>query len=139
MLRHVFDTDHLTLFDHGHARLRQRLLAEPAGSVGISPVTIQEYLKGRLAALARHPSGPPQVKGYANLVASVFLFQQFPIAPFDVACESQFQRLRALRLRVGTQDLKIAAVAQANQLVVLTRNRRDFGRVPGLLVDDWSV
>jgi len=59
--------------------------------------------------------------------------------PFDAACENQFQQLRALRLRVGTQDLKIAAVALANQLVVLTRNRRDFGRIPGLAVDDWSV
>jgi tRNA(fMet)-specific endonuclease VapC len=139
MLRHVFDTDHVTLFDHRHAKLRQRLLAGPAGSVGVSPVTIQEYLKGRLAALSRYTSGPLQVQAYANLGASVVLFQQFPVVAYDAACENRFQQLRSLRLRVGTQDLKIAAVALTNGLIVLTRNRRDFGRVPGLVVDDWSA
>lgn len=139
MPQYLFDTDHLTLFDHRHAPLRLRFNAAPPGSVAISPVTIQEYLKGRLAALARQTSGPPQVQAYANLVLSVALCQQFPLAPFDLTCDRHFQQLRALLPRVGTQDLKIAAVALVHQLIVLTRNRRVFGRVPGLRIDDWSV
>jgi tRNA(fMet)-specific endonuclease VapC len=139
MLQFLFDTDHLTLFDHGHAPVRQRHAAQPSDAVGISAVTIQEYLKGRLAALARHQSGPLQVQAYANLLASLQLFQQFPIVPFDDACENEYQHLRTLRLRIGTQDLKIAAVALVHRLTVATRNRRDFGRVPGLGLDDWSL
>jgi tRNA(fMet)-specific endonuclease VapC len=42
-------------------------------------------------------------------------------------------------LGVGTLDLKIAAMALTNGLTVLTRNRRDFGRVPGMVIEDWSV
>jgi tRNA(fMet)-specific endonuclease VapC len=102
-------------------------------------VTIQESLKGRLAALARHVSGPRQVQAYANLVSSVVLIQQFPIVPFDAVCEQRFQQLRASLPRLGTQDLKIAAVALIHNLILLTRNRRDFGRVPGLTLDDWSL
>jgi len=139
MLQYLFDTDHLTLFDHRHAALRQRFGSAPAGSVGISPITIQECLKGRLAALARHQRGALQVQAYRNLVESVALFQQFPVVPFDAACESRWQQLRGLRLKVGTQDLKIAAVALVNQLVLLTRNRQDFNRIPGLTLDDWTV
>jgi len=139
MSQFLFDTDHLTLYDHGHPPLRQKLAVQPVGAVAISPVTIEEYLRGRLAALARHRSGPMHVRAYTNLVESIRLFQQLPIAPFDQACEAQFQQLRTLRLRVGTLDLKIAAVALVNNLVLLTRNRRDFGRIAGLTLDDWSV
>ncbi len=36
-------------------------------------------------------------------------------------------------------DLKIAAIALANNATVLTKNIQDFGRVPGLGVEDWSL
>ena len=58
-----------------------------------------------------------------------------PRVPFDQASENHFQQLAALKLRVGSQDLKIAAVALANNLTLLTCNRRDFGRIPGLALD----
>jgi tRNA(fMet)-specific endonuclease VapC len=56
------------------------------------------------------------------------------------AAIARVTQLKALRLNVRLMDLRIAAVAMENQAVVVTRNRRDFGRVPGLLsVEDWSV
>jgi tRNA(fMet)-specific endonuclease VapC len=139
MLQFLFDTDHLTLYDHGQQQVRQRHATALPDAVGISAVTIQEYLRGQLAALARHPSGPQLISANANLLATLFLFQQFPQVDYDQRSDAQFQQLRALRLRVGTQDLKIASVALVNNLVLLTRNRRDFAKVPGLTVDDWSV
>lgn len=42
------------------------------------------------------------------------------------------------RPRIGTMDLKIAAIALANDATLLSRNLRDFGKVPGLRVEDWT-
>ena len=68
----------------------------------------------------------------------MLFFSAIPAVPFDMACERQFQELRAMRLRVGSQDLRIAATALVHNVVLITRNRRDFEQVPGLRLDDWS-
>ncbi len=139
MLQYLFDTDHLTLYDHADVAVWRHFLAQPLGAVGISAVTVEEYLRGRLAALARHQSGPLHVQAFTYLLAALDLFQQFPLVPFDSPCEARYQQLRAMRLRVGSQDLRIAAIALVHSLTLVTRNQRDFARVPGLLLQDWSV
>ena len=53
MLQYLFDTDHLTLFQHGHALVVRRRASHPPWSTGISMVTIEEAMRGRLARLAR--------------------------------------------------------------------------------------
>ncbi len=67
------------------------------------------------------------------------VFVTMPVLPFDTAAAVVFGGLQAQRIRVGTMDLRIAAIALSRGLVVLTRNVRDFGRVPGLLTEDWTI
>jgi tRNA(fMet)-specific endonuclease VapC len=40
---------------------------------------------------------------------------------------------------IGPHDLLIAAIALANDLTLVTHNTREFGRVAGLMIEDWEV
>jgi tRNA(fMet)-specific endonuclease VapC len=139
MLQYLFDTDHLTLYDHSDVMVWRRFSAQPWAAVGVSSTTVEEYLRGRLAVLSRHQKGVAYVTAHARLVESLYLLQQFPVITIDLICEASYQNLRVLRLGVGSQDLRIAAAALVHQLTVVTRNQRDFGRVPGIRTEDWSV
>jgi tRNA(fMet)-specific endonuclease VapC len=62
-----------------------------------------------------------------------------PIVTFTEAAILRFRQLRAMKINIGAIDLRIAASALEEGGIVVTRNVRDFGRVPGLQVEDWSV
>lgn len=59
--------------------------------------------------------------------------------PFDDVAAEVFQELRGQKVRVGTMDLRIAAIAIANGMTLLTRNTVDFERIPGLTFEDWTT
>ncbi len=66
----------------------------------------------------------------------------FSILPFDERCARAYGSLRdALRkegMLIGPNDMLIAATAIASQATLITRNVREFSRVPGLAVEDWE-
>jgi tRNA(fMet)-specific endonuclease VapC len=66
-------------------------------------------------------------------------FTTAPVLPFDTAATTVFDGLQAQRVRIGTMDLRIAAIALSQGLTLLRRNTRDFNRVPGLVTEDWTV
>lgn len=50
-----------------------------------------------------------------------------------------FADLENKRMRIGDRDMLIAAHARSLGYVVVTNNTREFSRVNGLLVEDWSI
>ena len=66
----------------------------------------------------------------------------YPSLPFDDAAAEEYGKLRAyLRATgamIGPNDLMIASIALAHDLVLVTHNTQEFARVPGLRVEDWQ-
>jgi tRNA(fMet)-specific endonuclease VapC len=79
------------------------------------------------------------VRGYTELELVVGTFSQAQILPFSAAAADVYDDLRTRRVRVGAMDLRIAAIAIANQMMLLTRNTVDFARVPALHFQDWTL
>lgn len=77
----------------------------------------------------------------ANLTLLQSFFSQFTSLPFDDDAAEEYGLLRAILEKAGTpigaNDLLIASVAMVHDLTVLTRNRAEFARVPGLRWEAW--
>lgn len=64
-------------------------------------------------------------------------FSGFHIALLDERAVEETIRLKASRIRIGTMDLKSAAIAIARNALLLRANRQDFELVPGLRFENW--
>jgi tRNA(fMet)-specific endonuclease VapC len=105
----------------------------------VSIITYEEQMRGWLAYAARARTTERQVEAYRRLRRHVERFRTIPLLDFDEQAAVEFERLRAARIRIGTMDLKIAAIALAHDATLLSRNLVDFRKVPGLQVEDWTL
>lgn len=136
MSLYVLDTDHATLHQHDHAQVVARVQACTPDELAITVVTVEEQMRGRLAQIGR-PGGDLTL-AYDLLRATADYFCDLTILPFDAEAQQQYQQLHSQKIRIGTLDLRIAAIVLAQNAILITRNRRDFERVPGLRLEDWS-
>jgi tRNA(fMet)-specific endonuclease VapC len=138
----LLDTDHLSLLERGGAdslRLQMRLDPIPAEDIATTIITYEEQMRGWLARVAQAKTTDRILAAYSRLQTHVETFRAIPIVPFDEKAIGEFTRLRQAGIRIGTMDLKIAAIALANNARLLSRNLADFGKVPGLRVEDWTA
>jgi len=73
----------------------------------------------------------------------VRFFQQFASLAFDDEAAKLAGQIRSQLTTSGTpigpNDLLIAAIALANDLILITHNTREFGRVDSLQIEDWEI
>jgi tRNA(fMet)-specific endonuclease VapC len=62
----------------------------------------------------------------------VAFYQTIQLVDYAAAAVDHVEGLRRQVIRIGTQDLRIAAIALAEGAILVSRNRRDFAQVPGL-------
>jgi tRNA(fMet)-specific endonuclease VapC len=138
---YILDTDHLSVIDRGGANaqcLLRRLASIYPNQVATSIISYEEQMRGWLSYTAKAQTIENQVQAYKELKRQLTNYCTIPVVEFDEQAAQEFQRLKKLYPRLGTMDLKIASVVLANQAVLLTRNNSDFGRITGLLIEDWT-
>jgi tRNA(fMet)-specific endonuclease VapC len=115
---------------------RDRKVVEKIHSKDPRDVFLSSIVKSELLFGARKSQ-----KVEENLALLLEFFAQFESLPFDDRAAEFCGITRALLERAGTpvgaNDLLIAGIAQANDLTVVSRNRREFGKIPGLRWEEW--
>ena len=139
----LLDTDHLVILQTrqrgNFERLIKRMNQHPASAFCVSIISFHEQVLGWNAYIARARDTRSVSRGYQRLHDMLEYFKDAQVLPFDQGGVEAFDTLRAARIRTGTMDLRIAAIALSRDMTVLTRNVSDFQRVPDLKVEDWTV
>jgi tRNA(fMet)-specific endonuclease VapC len=136
----VLDTDHLSVLKYHDSPLSlvlERKLVAAREPIFTSIVSVEEQLRGWLSFIKSHSDPARLVVAYRELEVALHFTHGFRLAPFDTQSSEAFAALKRQRIRVGTQDLKIAAIVLSNDATLLSRNLNDFSKVPGLKVQNW--
>lgn len=133
-MKYLLDTNIcIFIINHRPQQTRERFARVRAGDIAISSVTLSELQYG--VAKSANPA--------KNQNALRHFLIPLDVLPYTAAAAEEYGRLRRhlepTGQPIGPMDLMIAAHALAERLVLVTNNRKEFARVPGLLIEDWSV
>ncbi len=127
----VLDTNTCIYALKHQGRVTERLREHSPEDIAVAIVTVAELWFG-----ARKSVRPQATRREIDAFLA-----PLEILPFDRAAAEAYAEIRLTLERsgrpIGERDLLIASIARACQLVVVTHNVSEFGRVPGLRIEDW--
>jgi tRNA(fMet)-specific endonuclease VapC len=138
----ILDTDHLSLLERRNLQILNQIACRPSSSIAITVITAEEQLRGRLNVVrqvSQKLDDAQMAMAYSRLRQTLDDLRQFNVVDFTPAAIAIYKTLVAQKLRVGTQDLRIAAITLSLDATLVTRNHRDFDRVPNLKIEDWTI
>lgn len=117
----ILDTDHVSLLQRGHPVVINKVAAVNPDEIAVTFITIVEQMYGRLDVTKRAKSKQELVTAYALLKETFNRLCQANILDFDEPAFDSYNDLLKQKIRVGTQDLRIAAIALSVNATVVTR------------------
>jgi len=133
-VKYLLDTSTcIEFFNRRSEKLLDRMAATPDSEMSVASIVKAELLMG---ALKR-----PDREKAQRLEET--LFRRYASIPFDDSAAEHYAAIRfhleAIGRPIGANDLMIAASARSRGLIVITKNRGEFDRVPDLVVEDWTA
>lgn len=135
----ILDTNHFQELVQETApgrRLQLRLDRAQADAFS-TVVTAQEVAQGWTAEINRRKAGREQVRAYEQFLIALKALEGIVLLPFDLEAAEVFHALPVKVRRIGSMDMKIAAIALSHDAVLLSRNLVHFQQVSGLKVENW--
>lgn len=130
-MKYLLDTNTLIYYFKGLGNVKERLLVCQPSEIVLSSVVYYELQVGILKSTS------PQ-KRIAQLA---ILKNQVSWVDFDEKSAEATAQVRVDLERIGkpigSHDVQIAGMAIANDLILVTHNTGEFGRVSGLKLEDW--
>lgn len=134
MRRYMLDTDICSyVMKRSNDLLLKRLQKVPVSDVCVSVITKSELLYGVEVSPRRQ-----QDEAALNAFLSYVEVLDFPDQASSHYAQVRSQ-LKKLGTMIGANDLLIAAHARSLGLTLVTHNTREFGRVPKLAIEDWTM
>lgn len=127
----VLDTNTLIYFFRGDGRVAERLLATAPAQIVVPTIVVYELETG----LAKS-SDPSKRRGQLDQLLRVVSVVAFGVDEAKAAAALR-ARLEQSGTPIGPLDTLIAGCALALRATLVTRNAREFERVPDLRVADW--
>jgi tRNA(fMet)-specific endonuclease VapC len=131
-MRYLLDANAVIgLLNDSSSKLAKRARQESPADIAIPAVVAHELFYGAFRSQ----------RAAANVALIDAL--QFAVIEFDKEDARQAGAVRALLASRGTPigpyDVLIAGQALARNLILITHNTNEFGRVPGLHAEDWQA
>ena len=137
----AFDADVLTELLAGRADFIQRAVLLSSEIQAVPVIVIEEIVRGRLNTIRWAESGKAKIgldRAYQLFQDTVADFSRFHVQAYDSQADHLFQNWKTEKIRVGTHDMRIAAICVSHDATLISRNRQDFSLLPGLKVDYWQ-
>ena len=139
MSLHILDTDTLSHYQRGHPKVCHRASARQPNDLAITVITVEEQLSGWYTLLRKAKRRDELARVYQRLTDNVQFLAGLQIHSYTEPAIERYDQLKALTLKIGKMDLRIAAIAQERGATLVTRNLRDFQRIPNLALEDWTA
>ena len=137
----VLDSDHLSILRYHNSERSRKLIARldqaTEKPIATSIANVEEAMRGWLSAIAKERRIERQLSAYRELAELFTFFSGYTILLLDAKAAGLFNGFRKSGVKIATMDLKTACIAMASNALLLTANRRDFEKVPGLRFENW--
>jgi tRNA(fMet)-specific endonuclease VapC len=141
-VKYVLDTDHISLIQRKQnpefGVIQANFALHIRDEIYTSIASFHEQVLGGHNYIAQARTNQDLIRGYWLLHDALRTYQSRSVLELDVAAVAILDQLVANRVRLKAMDLRIAAITLSVGATLVTRNARDFSKVPGLSIEDWT-
>ena len=120
------------LLNKRHTSIEKHFRSHSPTEIALCSIVKAELLFG-----ARHSQ-----RVSANLQRLKQFFAPLASLAFDDHCAEEYAQIRvdltAQGKIIGPNDMLIAAICRANNIILVTHNVREFSRIVGIEIEDWE-
>jgi tRNA(fMet)-specific endonuclease VapC len=139
VIRYLLDSDTFTLYLRHDIPVFTSVLRHIPDGIGLPVYVVEEFWDGWQPVIRKAKSPDEAAAAYQRLTDTLMELRNWPIVAPPPDSLRSYQQLKKAKLNVGASDLKIAAIALSIGATLVTGNTRDFSRVVGLKIEDWSA